>query len=271
MKVVFQTRFSFFGQSGWKSAAAADPGLLFSPERLDARLHFFETITLPSLAAQSHGDFSHMVLSSELMPDLYKARLRDLLVDTLGEDRVQLMFLPRGSAGKLLRNAVNATYGKKLVAQVVLDDDDAVACDFVELLHSYGGEAWRNSHREQDYTFLSFPRGYTLGIGDDDKLAWLEHRFVPYTNLGLALIAPATTRRNPYMTSHKKIGLRHPSLMITNPRPYYLRAVHGHNDSRAYTQNKPFRADDVDKARKYFPFLSEHFREAGDFFKSAAE
>ncbi|HHC29039.1 MAG TPA: hypothetical protein ENK80_00495, partial [Rhodobacterales bacterium] len=79
MDVVFETRFSFFGQSGWKSAAAADPGLLFDPARMDERLKLFERITLPSLKAQEDGDFTHMVLSSTLMPNDYKIKLRDLV------------------------------------------------------------------------------------------------------------------------------------------------------------------------------------------------
>ena len=55
MDVVFETRFSYFGQSGWKSAAAADPKLLFDPPRMDERLKLFERVTLPSLKAQDAG------------------------------------------------------------------------------------------------------------------------------------------------------------------------------------------------------------------------
>ena len=258
MKVVFQTRFSFFGQSGWKSQAAADPELLFAPERLDARLRYFEMVTLPSLVAQTDLDFTHMVLSSTLMPAAHQVRLRELVKDTLGGNRARVMFRPEGSAGQFIRSAVHRLYGAETVAQVVLDDDDAVSNDFVAALRAYGGPAYDNPHGQEDYVFVSFPRGYTIGI-ENDKLAWLEHRYVPYTNLGLALIGPGLTKRNPFMTSHKKIGLRHPSVMVTNLRPYYLRAVHGHNDSNAVKQNRPFRAQDMETAFTYFPFLARYF------------
>ncbi len=258
MKVIFQTRFSFFGQSGWKSQAAADPALLFAPDRLDARLDLFEKITLPSLVAQSDPDFTHMVLSSRLMPDAHQKRLVELVKDTLGAKRAHIMFRPEGSAGRLLRQATQKTYGEQLAAQVVLDDDDAVSNDYVEILRSYGAAAWNDPHREQDYLFLSFPRGYTLGI-EQGRPDSLEHRFVPYTNLGLALLAPASTRRNPFMTSHRKIGQRHPSVMYTGRRPYYLRAVHGHNDSSAIKQNLALRDSDYALALRYFPFLAPYF------------
>jgi hypothetical protein len=260
IEVVFQTRFSFFGQSGWKSKAATDPGLLFEPERLDGRLKYFETITLPSLVDQTNFDFRLMVLSSSLMPEPYQERLRELVNDMLGAERVQLMFQPKGSAGRYLRDAVNTGFADKFVAQTVLDDDDAVAKDFVEMVRHYGALALADDHNPDNYVFLSFARGLTLGI-EGGELSWLDRRYVPYTNLGLALIAPGTTRRNPFMTSHKRIGERHPSMMITHKRPYYLRAIHGLNDSSAHhSGGDNLRAGDVTAALEYFPFLRNHFK-----------
>lgn len=64
MDIVFETRFSFFGQSGWRSDHAADPDLLFADDRLEQRLRYFEQITLESLKGQTDGNFRHLVLSS---------------------------------------------------------------------------------------------------------------------------------------------------------------------------------------------------------------
>jgi len=258
MDVVFQTRFSFFGKSGWKSAAAADPDLLFAPERLDARLRLFELITLPSLLAQSDPDFTHMVLSSTLMPTPYKVRLRELVQDTLGPGRARVMFRPEGSAGGFLRQSMAKTFGNKPCAQVVLDDDDAVSDDYVAVLRGYAQAALAAPGREDDYMFISFPRGYTLLIEDGAPVA-LEHRFVSYTNLGLALVAPGNHKRNPFMTSHRRIGQRHPSLMVTSRRPFYLRALHRHNDSNAHKQDLELAPHDMTLALRHFPFLGRHF------------
>lgn len=260
MDVIYETRFSFFGLSGWKSAAAADPALLFDPTRLDERLRYFETITLPSLMDQTDGDFTLLLLSSTLMPPAYQARLRELTKDTLGDQRAEVMFRPEGSAGKYLRTAVRRGFGERIVAQVVLDDDDALARDFTAEVRRHARIGFdASTERPQDeHLFLSFPHGFTLGV-DGGAPAWLERRYVPYTNLGLTLVAPATTRRNPFLASHLKIGLRHPSLMITRNRPYYLRSVHGHNDSRANRQAYGLKSGDIDIARAYFPFLQAWF------------
>ena len=258
MKVVFETRFSFFGQSGWKSDHAADPALLFAPDRLEHRLKYFEEVTLASQAGQTDGCFEHLILSSTLMPEDWQTRLRELCFDTLGKDRCRILFRPEGSAGHIIKNTVARAYGDDRVAQVVLDDDDAVSADFVAAVKYYGSFALRDPMNPRPYTFLSFPRGYTLGI-EDGKIDWLSPRYVPYTNLGLALIAPGTTKRNPFLTSHKRIGLRHPSYMVTHMRPYYLRAVHGLNDSRAHKSDDVLDDKSIAGVFPYFPWLARHF------------
>lgn len=260
MHVIYQTRFSFYGKSGWKSPAATDPALLFDPARLDERLAMFEAITLPSLAAQTDGDFTQLILSSNLMPAPYQARLRDLAKDTLGDARVRVMFRPEGHAAGYLRGAVQKHWGEGLAAQVVLDDDDALANDFTAELRRHAPLALGSSagDAQEAHVFLSFPRGFTLGV-ESGRPAWLERRFVPYTNLGLTLIAPVRSKRNPFSISHRKVGERHPSLMVTHLRPYYLRAVHGHNDSKAMRQKHGLEPGDIDAARAYFPFLAAYF------------
>jgi hypothetical protein len=258
MQVVFQTRFSFFGQSGWKSAHAGDPDLLFDPERLAARMRYFEGVTLESLAGQTDSRFTHMVLTSTLLPEPFRSRLRELCFDVLGEARCRILYRPEGSAGQILRDTVQQLHADDTVAQVVLDDDDAVAADFVAAVRFYGRVALQDPMNPKPYTFLSFPRGFTLGI-EDGQIGWLSPRYVPYTNLGLALVGPGSTRRNPYMTSHKRIGERHPSYMVTHMRPYYLRAVHGLNDSRALASDERLTDKQIAGIFPYFPWLARHF------------
>lgn len=262
MHIVFQTRFSFFGRSGWKSATAADPERLFAPERLDARFRYFETITLPSLAVQSNPDFAHIVLSSTRMPQAYRRLLREMVHDTLGASRVRVMFRPEGSAGGYIRAAMAKTYGDQLSAQVVLDDDDAVSADFAEVVQSHAEAAMSIPQREANYLFLSFPRGYTA-ILENGRPAALRKRYVPYTNLGLTLVGPGNVRRNPFATSHRRIGQRHPSVLVTGNRPYYIRAIHDHNDSKAYRKDIAPSAAEIDALTEFFPFLASHFTTEG--------
>lgn len=74
--LLFITRFSFFGKSGWKSNTSEDKELLFKEDRLEQRMYLFENVTLPSLIAQTDSEFHHLVLSSSELPDLAKIKLR---------------------------------------------------------------------------------------------------------------------------------------------------------------------------------------------------
>lgn len=258
MKTVFLTRFSFFGQSGWRSEASRDPGQLFDPERLKSRLDLFERITLASLRSQTDPDFDLVVLSSDQMPRPFRKRLKMLCGDILG-DRAKVLFKPYGSAGHNFRGHVRRAYrDHDLVTQVVLDDDDAVSADYVAACRFHATHLAENPHSEDPVTFLSFARGYTVGI-EDGAPAWLAPRNVPFTNLGLAMIAAPNFKKNPFMTSHRRIGDRYPSHVVGSNRPYYLRAVHGHNDSRAISQDARLSPEEIADSFRYFPLLADYF------------
>ncbi|HHB81138.1 MAG TPA: hypothetical protein ENK83_05250 [Aliiroseovarius sp.] len=258
LKIIYQTRFSYFGKSGWRAPASRDPEKLFDPDRLNARLAMFERYTLASLAAQTDEDFEHVILSSKLMPERYKRLLKGLARRALGP-RATVLFRGQGSAGMMFRRYLRATHASaENVAQVVLDDDDAVSADFTRILRYQANAVIDDPHCEDEATFLTCPTGYSLGLGAGGMPEWLAPRNVPYTNLGLALISPAGYRKNPFLTSHRRIGEPHASRVISAKRPYYLRAVHGHNDSRAITSDERMSLASVPELLKYFPFMAAH-------------
>ena len=255
MKIIFQTRFSFFGVSGWRSPASRDPARLFDPDRLERRLAMFARYTLPSLAAQSDADFEHLVLSSSLMPDIYKERLDGVVRHALG-DRGRVIYRPKRHAGHMFRRYVRNTYGdQRHVVQVVLDDDDALSCDFVAHLRYHAQCVIDDPLHTDEATFLSFPRGLSLGLDSDGLPAWLAPRNVPFTNLGLALVSAPDYRKNPYMTAHRRIGERQSNRVIGSMRPFYLRAIHEHNDSRALVSEELGGDEAFAAAERHFPFL----------------
>lgn len=259
MKILFETRFSFFGQSGWRSSASKDPGILFDPSRLEARLDMFEHITLASLACQSDPNFDHVILSSEGLPKPFKKRLNTLCQDMLG-DRARVLYNAPMSAGHAFRHHVKTTYRKEShVAQVVLDDDDAVSFDFVMALRYQANSIICNPLNTDPATFVSFPRGFSLEL-ENGRPAWMSPRNVPFTNLGLALIAPPGYRKNPYMTSHRRIGERQAAHVVGANRPFYIRAVHDHNDSRAISSDEHLDAAQIAESYQYFPFLKGQFK-----------
>ena len=262
MKIIYETRFSFLGQSGWQSAAAGNAELLLAPERLERRFSLFERVTLPSLAAQSDPDFEVMVLASAAMAGHWQARLRTLLFDVLGEDRAYPIFARPGSTGRIFRRHLLRRHGDEArVAQVVLDDDDAVAADFTALCRAEAAHMAAHPPEDTDYGFISFPRGLSL-IFEDGQAVGLAPRNVAFTNLGLTLVAPPGHRKTPFGTAHRKIGARHPARVVHARRPFYLRAVHDTNDSHAHHEETRLSAGETVRLTTHFPFLRALLPEA---------
>lgn len=233
VRVIIRTRFSFLGRSVWQSEASQDPALLFSDERLAARFAMFEAMTVPSLMAQDDDDFHWDVLSSEQMPARWQRRLREMVLDRF-KGRAEVRFEPPAKAGRYFRNyqarRLDGDGAVPLGAQVVLDDDDALATDYVARLRNAGAEA-APELGEAGYTYLSFPLGFWVLFGKNlrtaPRVVKMRERCV---NLGLAVLGPANFAQNPYLTAHRVLHRRHPVQFLCGARPMYLRAVHGQND-----------------------------------------
>lgn len=140
MKVVGICRFSLVGRGDWKifrgnkfteaQALADQVSILFTEERLEARLKSFEIFTLASIKAQTEQNFLFIVLASKLMPSAYQTRLENLCADI---PQVCLRFFDPITAGEAQRKVfdeLNIKYSE--VLQFRLDDDDCVCSDFVE-------------------------------------------------------------------------------------------------------------------------------------------
>ena len=222
------------GRSGWQSEASQEPALLFSDERLAACFAMFEAMTVPSLIAQDDDDFHWDILSSEQMPARWQRRLREMVLDRF-KGRAEVHFEPPAKAGRYFRNYQARRFdgdgAVPLGAQVVLDDDDALATDYVARLRNAGAEA-APELGEAGYTYLSFPLGFWVLFGKNlrtaPRVVKMRERCV---NLGLAVLGPANFAQNPYLTAHRVLHRRHPVRFLCGARPMYLRAVHGQNDS----------------------------------------
>lgn len=233
-----QTRFSYFGQSGWRSPASIDPTALFDPARLEARFMLYENITLPSLRAQSDDDFYLHILSSDAMPSPYQQRLQDVTSAALGTKRVKIFFKDARKAGRYFRSFANRYFPNgTMLAQIVLDDDDAVADGFAAAARHAGETEIAAGLGPANYRALSFPRGLNMAL-DLAPDHWFLPVEVPFINLGLIWLGPAETPKNAYMTRHLNIPKAHPHRLIPSDRPMFIRSIHGHNDSLALTSRR---------------------------------
>lgn len=256
VQAVFLTRYSFFGSSGWRAAASKDKERLLDPERLDKRFELFQQMNLASLAAQSDPNFKLVILTSSEMPEKQARDLTEACKDTLGDDRAIILARAPGSAGQWFQKFMSRRMTSVSHSlQIVLDDDDAVSTDFVEVVRREGEFAVSTLTPDMPHQYISFPNGLTAKFDEDGVDLML--RDVPFTNLGLTLVAPTDTHKSPFMLAHKKVARRHKVRVIHDQRPYYIRAVHDTNDSRAHHNDDYMDAAAAEKMFDYFPLLRD--------------
>ncbi len=256
MHLLYLMRYSFFGQSGWRSDASRDPEKLFSPDRLEQREYFLRKVALPSLRDQTDQDFNLIVLSSTLLPKIYKQRLKEVCNDLLGT-RAHVIFREPDSTSRVFQKYRWQTFDRYAhTAQIVLDDDDAVGVDFTADLRGEANAAIALRKTNQpNYVFLSWPRGVTALFKDGalDLIA----RNVPATNLGLTVVAPTESHRSPFRSAHYKVLERRPVRVIHTLEPQYIRSVHTSNDSKGRRGTELWKAENLPLLVKTFPLLHD--------------
>lgn len=257
--VIVVTRFSFVGQSGWQGAASRDADLLFEADRLRRRLTLFTTITLPSLALQTDTGFRHVILTSDRLPPWAMEALQTACSRAYGDPaRYDILARPPAPARRPLRLYMEKACPGPAVVQVVLDDDDGLAVDFIALLRK-DLAAVQGDLATLPY-FLSYPFGYGLVLDENWDTTLYRHRY-PFINAGLTMIGTPSGKNIlgiDHRSAPRKFGAR-----LLRRRAMFLRSVHGFNDSRVTPTERwqavtDWGADD-DLAQR-FPYLMDGAR-----------
>lgn len=257
LQMIFQTRYSYLGASGWQSEPSKQKELLLDPARLAKRFALFEKMNLASLRDQTDRDFKLLLLTSAELPEDHLRLVTEACHDMIGADRTIILQRGPAAAGRMLmkyvRNNMNTS---EHAAQIVLDDDDAVSFDFVARCRAEAEFAITQFTPEQPCCYLSFATGLT-GLFHQDGGVDLIPREMPFTNLGLALVGPTSIRKNPFMLAHKKVARRHAVRVFHEQRPFFIRAIHDTNDSRGHRGDILLEAEGVQNAMAWFPLLKD--------------
>ena len=212
--IVVAMRFSYFGQSGWKSDFSKDKEQLFATDRLEQRFFLFENIALASLAAQTNSNFKLFILTSTDLPTWAMQRLHDLYQSTLGLDRVAIRAHRPNTARKFLRGYLQSLGVDGPITQINLDDDDGLASDFIgtvaKQLHITRNDSQGNSQPK----FISFPRGYGLVFDEGGHPKDLFLHSYRYINLGLTMTATAGGQ-NLFSIEHRNAPKRYGCEIMT--------------------------------------------------------
>ncbi len=219
-------RFSIPCDGGYQQTpetAEEKRAMLHAPARMAERFSYFENICLHTLKRQTDPNFTIGVLVGEDMPSHYRSKL-DALLQDLPQARV--IAKPYMPYRELVTQAFDEVFDQKTPFRLSfrLDDDDAVALDFIAELRA------RLPH------ILSLAGGLDpIGIAFLLGLTLIRGEIVPTVNarplgLGLGVLAPAGRKVHALSYGHEKLHQNMPVLM--DPYPVMsLRAFHESNDS----------------------------------------
>lgn len=252
MQVIGICRFSWPGIGGFQvehETLEQRIAYLYAPERMEDRLRTFETITLPPLRAQTDGDFTFLVVIGDSLPDPYRDRLMDLLSD-LPQAVVQTH--PPGPHRQVMQDAVNSvrSEAREPCLQFRMDDDDAVACAYVETLRAAAHDL-RKLSRNHRHIAIDFNQGFIARPGPDGISA------VPtndaFTTPGLALMFKPSVKLSVMNFSHTKLAQMMPTVTFTG-QDMMIRGHNDYNDSRQKAGVRPVQLEPLDAAGE------DHFR-----------
>ena len=218
-RIVGLVRFSYPSIGGFAHASPDPARFLYDPARLDRRFRLFEALCLPALRAQTDPDFDIVFLVGKDMPSAARKRL-DAALSPLR--RAQVVALPPCSTirrfGKPM--APSRSEVPRLLTTFRLDDDDALACDYIARLRALSVGLTGlcppedASHPVVPPGFPAAPRWRVVRGGRKASPA-----------SGSAMIAPSGHRDNIYRRNHRLLPQLF-SHFSDAGRPAFLRSIH---------------------------------------------
>lgn len=240
-------RFSFPCTGGFKKyheSLEERRAALYAPKRLDERTLWFEHIFLPPLRAQTDGDFTLHLLLGEDLPEPWRSRVEQAIKDV---PQVQVHWREPGDHRAICRDVMwgGRDVDRAVVAEFRLDDDDAVAIDYVQQLRRSWGKVARLANF-QGRVALDHGKGMVLEAQGDgsikphvlNTLCW---------SAGLAIYLRPDDEAIVMDFPHHKVWARVPFVNLTDSM-MFVRGDHAHNDAKtpfAAGQLIPTKPEDV--------------------------
>lgn len=230
MQAIGICRFSYPGQGGFQvehETLQDRMDYLYAPARMEERFATLETMTLPPLKAQTDDDFTFLVVVGDSLPAPYRARLEAALADM---PQAVIKSYPPGPHRKVMQTAINEVrrFDGDACLQFRMDDDDAVACTYVERLRTAAMEvlpmAAKHRHIAIDFNqgFIARPSAAGLEVAPTNA---------PYTTAALALMFKPDLPLSVMNFAHAKVGQKMPTVTFCG-EDMLIRGHNDHNDSR---------------------------------------
>lgn len=231
IQVLGLCRFSLLIEGGYKRAPddmEARAAFLFDPRRLAMRFAWFRNVTLPALRAQTEKDFRFVVLTSEALPEPWRSRLLEMVAAI---PQIEVDFAAPGPHHRVANDALRRRFSPDadLIAQFRIDDDDAVARDYVERVHADFVDGLAPLHSRFGMVALDHVRGLILDA--DAHQARLFQTWMLNWNCAQTVYFPPDERRALFDFGHHRLHASMPTVTMGDSN-MYVHGRHGTNDSQ---------------------------------------
>jgi hypothetical protein len=200
---------------------------ILAPTRLRARQALFEAFTLPALDDQTDPDFKIVLITSDRLPQDYRARL-----DEISRTRPYLSVRAypqtitfEDSARDALAGALGEI-GQDPAGRVVhfrLDDDDALARDFIARLRTASAD-------QPTGRVVSFTQGWYVRPDTGNRLAAAALDY-PKISIGLALVTEGAAPQTIYDLG-KHYDIPQDQVCLIGGAPAWVRSIHSAAESQ---------------------------------------
>ncbi len=237
MQVIGLCRFSWPGVGGFQvehQSLQERIDYLYAPARLEERFRTFETITLPPLRAQSDPDFTLLIVIGDSLPEPWHERLLDLVSDM---QQVVVQAHAPGRHRPVMQAAINSVrrFDNEPCLQFRMDDDDAVACVYVEKLREAAQDV-RKLSRKYRFLAIDFNQGFIASPGPEGLRATPTQ--TSYTTAALALMLKPSEQRTVMNFAHAKVARNMPTVTFSG-QDMLIRGHNDYNDSRQKPGGRP--------------------------------
>ncbi|MBO6604932.1 MAG: hypothetical protein JJ938_17895 [Roseicyclus sp.] len=231
-QIVGVCRFSYLGDGGFNASNRSreeQAELLYAPDRMRERFVFFETICLPSLAAQTDKDFTLIALVGDTMPQRWRRRLKDLMTPY---PFLQVCTLEAAGPLNSTRRAFKRGWDRQsdFITGFRIDDDDAVAVDYIEKTRATADKlleiGWCDA---ENPVVIAYHRGIYWDLKDVEN-PFYDFREIQPLGLASAMITPVETQTNIFRWNHRRLAA-YARCWLDPSEQMFVRTLHAHNDS----------------------------------------
>lgn len=231
IQVLGLCRFSLLVDGGYKRAPqdmAERAAFLFDPRRLAMRFAWFRNVTLPALRAQTEKDFRFIVLTSDSLPEPWRSTLLAMVADI---PQIEVEFAAPGPHHQVASDALRRRIDPdaEVVAQFRVDDDDAVARDYIERVQGDFADGLATLYSRFGMVSLDHVRGLILDA--DGRQARVFQTWMLNWNCAQTVYFPPEERRALFDFGHHRLHATMPTVTMGDSN-MYVHGRHGTNDSQ---------------------------------------